>query len=753
MTLILSARNGRAMSAARASLLGLCLAIGMTASPLPAETTTMDDDFLRRYAETYRFTHGRPASIRVTPTEDAVLFLRSGPRNFVRDLYAFDPRTGEEQVVLTAEKLLGGEAESLTAEEKARRERMRLAARGIASYDVSKDGARLLVPLSGRLFVVERSTGVVTELKSDAGYPLDSQFSPDGKSVACVRNGDLYVIDIASGEEQRLTTGATETLSHGLAEFVAQEEMGRMHGYWWSPDSRTIAYQETDVSQVEELFISDPANPGTPPESWRYPRPGKTNAAVRLGVIPATGGDTRWVAWDRDTYPYLAAVTWDEGAPLTIVVQNRRQTDELVFMIADGSTATTELLRERDDVWLNLDEGLPRWIDDGKAFLWSSERSGTWQLELRDRAGKLLGPLTTPELGYRGLVALLEDRREAIVAAGENPTEQHLYRVSLDAGHPRVTRLTESAGIHNGVWSERGGLFVQTSVTLRDAPQYEVRRGEGQLVGALAQHAEAPGFTPNVELTRAGNDPELHAAIVRPQQFDPAQRYPVIVSVYGGPHGQTVVASSGKYLFDQWIADHGFIIVSIDGRGTPARGRDFERAIRGDLITLPLADQVRGLEALAARYPEMDLQRVGIYGWSFGGYFTAMALLQRPDVFRAGVAGAPVVDWADYDTHYTERYLGLPEENPNGYRHSNVLTHAGKLQGKLLLVHGTADDNVYFQHSVKLTDALFRAGQEFEFLPLRGLTHMTPDPVVTERLYGRMIEYFERHLADQPEEN
>lgn len=742
-----------AMNAARTCLLVLSFVLGTPANLLSAEITAMDDDFLKRYAETYRFTHGRPASIKVMPSDDEVLFLRSGPRSFVRDLYAFDPGTGEERVVLTAEKLLGGETESLTAEEKARRERMRLAARGIASYDVSKDGTRLLVPLSGRLFVVERSTAVVTELKSDAGYPLDPQFSPDGKSVACVRNGDLYVIDVASGAEQRLTTGATETLSHGLAEFVAQEEMGRMHGYWWSPDSRAIAYQETDVSQVEELFISDPANPGSPPERWRYPRPGKANAAVRLGVISAAGGETRWIEWNREEYPYLAAVTWDEDAPLTIVVQNRRQTEELVLTVADGSAAMTELLRERDNAWLNLDEGLPRWIDDGKAFLWSSERSGAWQLELRDRNGKLIGPLTSPELGYRGLVALLEEGRQTIVAAGENPTEQHLFRVSLDAQHPSATRLTESAGIHNGVWSERGGLYVQSSVSLREAPVFEVRRGDGKRVGELTQHAEAPGFTPNVELTRAGNQPELHAAIVRPRSFDPARRYPVIVSVYGGPHGQTVVASSGKYVFDQWIADHGFIVVSIDGRGTPARGREFERAIRGDLITLPLADQTRGLEALALRYPELDMERVGIYGWSFGGYFTAMALLQRPDIFRAGVAGAPVVDWADYDTHYTERYLGLPDENIDGYRHSNVLTHANQLTGKLLLVHGTADDNVYFQHSVKLTDALFRAGQEFEFLPLRGLTHMTPDPLVTQRLYGRMIEYFQRHLAKSAEGN
>jgi dipeptidyl-peptidase-4 len=735
--------NNRCMG----NVLSRVLAFAMLATMARGEEANVQDDFLERYAETYRFTHGLPAAVSLTPDADAVLFLRSGPRSFVRDLYAFDPQTGAERVLVTAETLLGGGTEELTAEEKARRERMRLAARGIASYETSQDGSKLLVPLSGRLFVVDRVSAAVNELKSDAGYPIDPQFSPDGKLVACVREGDLYVIDIATGKETRLTTGATETLTHGLAEFVAQEEMGRMHGYWWSPDSRSIAYEESDVANVEELFISDPANPDAPPERWRYPRPGKQNAVVRLGVIDATGGETRWVNWDREAFPYLAAAVWDKGAPLTVVVQNRRQTEQLVLAVDEETGETRELLREKDEAWLNLDESLPRWIQDGKAFLWSSERDGAWQLELRDPDGKLLGALTKPELGYRGVVALPEGGKEAIISASEIPTEQHLYRISLDPAQASATRITEGAGLHTGWWSERGGRSVRLRTGLAGDRRFEVFDRDGKLTGELPQKAESPGFVPNVELTQVGAAPALNAAIVRPRTFDAARKYPVIVSVYGGPHAQTVIANSGKYLLDQWIADHGYIVVSIDGRGTPARGRAFERAIRGDFISLPLTDQVRGLQALAEKYPQLDLNRVGIYGWSFGGYFTAMALLQRPDVFHAGVAGAPVVDWADYDTHYTERYLGLPEENAEGYRVSNVLSYADKLDGKLLLVHGTADDNVYFLHSVKLVDALFRAGQDFEFLPLRGLTHMTPDPLVTRRLYGRMMEHFERHVA------
>ena len=714
--------------------------------PLCAAPPELPDNFLTRFAETYRFSHGRPALIRVTPQGDAVYYLRSGPRSFVRDLYSFDPATGKETVVATAEKLIGGAEEELTPEEAARRERMRLAARGIATFDMSKDGSQLLVPLSGRLFVIDRASGKAKELKSDAGDPLDPQFSPDGKSIACVRDGDLYVLYVASNMERRLTTGANETLTHGLAEFVAQEEMDRMHGYWWSPDGKQIAFQETDEAGVEELFIADPANPSKPPQTWRYPRPGKANAIVKLFVVSVDGGEPREIKWDCEKYPYLAAATWDEGAPLTLVVQNRRQTEELVLAVDDKSLVTRELHRETDDAWINLQGGFPHWIDDGQAFLWTTERKGSWQLELRDCDGKLLGELTNLELGYRGLVAVREKQGEAIVAAGENPTETHLYRISLDPKQPRAERITDEPGLHGGVWVKEGDLYVHTVALLNGDNRIDVRRNDGKSLGQLPQRNESAGFVPNVTIERVAADPELYAAIVRPQDFDAAKRYPVIVSIYGGPHAQTVVANANKYLFDQWLADHGFIVVSIDGRGTPSRGREFERAIKGDFITLPLADQVRGLEALAAKHPEMDLSRVGIHGWSFGGYFTAMALLQRPDIFKAGVSGAPVVDWADYDTHYTERYMGLPDENVEGYRHSNVLTHADRLDGKLLLVHGTADDNVYFQHSVKLADALFRNGQTFEFLPLRGLTHMTPEPIVNQRLHQRMLEHFTEHL-------
>jgi dipeptidyl-peptidase-4 len=265
-----------------------------------------------------------------------------------------------------------------------------------------------------------------------------------------------------------------------------------------------------------------------------------------------------------------------------------------------------------------------------------------------------------------------------------------------------------------------------------------------ELVGELPAVAEKPAMTPKVEFIEAAG---YHAAIVRPQNFDKAKKYPVIVYVYGGPGHQVVVRSMRSWLLPQWLADQGFIVVSIDNRGTPNRGRDFERAVYQKFGSVPLDDQVAGLQALGKKYPELDMDRVGIYGWSFGGYMSALAVLKRPDVYKAAVAGAPVTDWEDYDTHYTERYLGLPQDNPNAYKEASLLTYAANLKRPLLLIHGTADDNVYFRHSLRLADALFRNGREFELVPLSGLTHMVPEPVVMENLYLRIARHFQKHLA------
>jgi dipeptidyl-peptidase-4 len=309
-------------------------------------------------------------------------------------------------------------------------------------------------------------------------------------------------------------------------------------------------------------------------------------------------------------------------------------------------------------------------------------------------------------------------------------------------------QLTNEPGVHSATFSKNHAIYVLRSSGPKSMPRSTVFKADGTLIDELPSVAEEPPFVPGTEIVKVSDGDGFYCSITRPRNFDKGKRYPVLVDVYAGPQHQQVMASMGSHLLPQWLADQGFIVVAIDGRGTPGRGRDWEQAIRGSFAKVPLDDQIAGLKALGRKFPEMDLDRVGITGWSFGGYMSALAVLKRPDVFKAAVAGAPVTDWEMYDSHYTEHYLGLPNENKEGYKESSLITYADKLQRPLLLIHGTTDDNVFFAHTMKLADALFRAGKEFELLPLNGFTHLVPDPSVREKLEERIVRFFHRHLGE-----
>jgi dipeptidyl-peptidase-4 len=728
-----------------------CLGCGLLATNGFGQVRKMDTGapldrrFLRDYAETRGFMLGRPSQANLTPDGKAVLFLRAQARLARLGLFEFDVSTGKTRQLLTPEKVLKGAAEKLTPEEKARRERMRVSVGGFTTFHLSRDGKHVLLSLSGRLYVYRRADGDIRELATGKGTIVDPKFSPDGKQVGYVRDHDVYAYDLQASKEHQVTTGGTEQVTHGLAEFVAQEEMGRFTGYWWSPDSRFMAYEEADNRGVEIWYVADPAHPERTPMPSFYPRPGKTNAKVRLGVISADGGETVWVAWDQQKYPYLAGVHWPRKGPPLVSVQTRDQR-ELVLLRADpASGRTTPLVTEKDRAWLNLDQEVPRWLEDGRGFLWTSDRASGPQLEWRDPEGRLVRVLVPPPAGYAGLVDVDVKSKCIVYRASENPTQSRLWRVSLEGGEPDL--LTSEPGIYSAASARNHSAYVLTSVRLGEMPRTTVHPASGKLIGELPSVAESPGLVPRVELLKVGADAGFYAAVVRPRNFEAGLRYPVIVDVYGGPKHQQVLAAMNRWLLDQWLADQGFLVVAIDGRGTPGRGRDWERAITKRFGSVPLEDQVKGLLALGKKYAEMDLGRVGITGWSFGGYMSALAVLRRPDVFKAGAAGAPVVDWEDYDTHYTERYLGMPQTDAAAYKEASLLTYAGGLKRPLLIIHGTADDNVYFRHSLRLVDALFRAGKDFEVLPLSSLTHMVPDPVVAERLRSRIAKFFQHHLG------
>jgi dipeptidyl-peptidase-4 len=712
----------------------------------PAKETRLDTSYLRAHAETRGFMLGRPTRARPTPDGKAVLFLRSQARVPTLRLYEFDVATGKTRELLTPEQVLKGAAEKLSPEEKARRERMRVSVGGITSFQLSEDGTQILVSLSGKLYVVDRRNGGVQELKTGPGTLLDPKFAPDGKAVAYVRDYDVYVYDLAAQQERRLTTGGTEQVSHGLAEFVAQEEMVRFSGYWWSPDARSLVYQESDARGVETWYVADPARPGQAPLPSSYPRPGKANVAVRLGILLVTGGETVWVQWDRQRYPYLARVHWDKQGPLTIVVQTRDQKELVLLKVDPANGRTTPLVTEHDSTWINLPkDNVPHWLGKDLGFLWISEEGGGPRLELRRPDGQLRRVLVEPAAGFQSLVDVDVEGLAFVYNASPDPTQSQVFRGTLEGGRP--TPLTHAAGIHSAVFSKDHSIYIHTAILPQAMPRSTVHRADGTLAGELPSVAEQPPFTPRAELLKMGEGPGFYASVVWPRNFDSRKRYPVIVDVYGGPGFNKVTATMSSRLLDQWLADAGFMVVSIDGRGTPGRGHDWERAIYQHFGSVPLEDQVAGLKALGKRFPQMDLDRVGIVGWSFGGYLSGLAVLRRPDVFKAAVAGAPVVDWLDYDTHYTERYLGIPPAANAAYEEGSLLTYAAGLKRPLLIVHGTVDDNVYFRHSLRLVDALFRSGKGFEILPLSGLTHMVPDPVVTEQLWSRVVRHFQKHLA------
>jgi len=727
----------------RKRIAALSAALTLCACASAAEDPSVT--LFRDLAETRNYTLGEPRSPRPTADGSAVIFLRSGPRDPVLRLYELDVATGRERELVTPAQILGQSEEVLTPEEKAHRERTRNSLKGFTDFDLSKDGTRLLVTLSGKLYVVSRADLKVTALPGEQW--IAPHFSPDGGYVAAVRDGELNVIDLATRTVRALTTGASPTLSHGAAEFIAQEEMDRRDGYWWSPDSLWLAYQETDEAKVETRYIADPLHPEAVPIKTAYPHAGSTNARVRLGVISRDGGPTQWIAWDNERFPYLARVEWREaGAPLTVLVEDRHQQDERLLAADPKTGATRELLSETDSAWLNLVEpAIPHWFKGGAQFLWTTERRGFWQLELRDSQGTLVRELTPTELGYRDLVGVDEAGGWVFVQGSADPTETQIWKFPIAGGAGR--QLTNGHGQHSGRLSENGRTLVHISSLVDGTVGAEVLSAEGAKQAALDSVAETPKAVPRIELTRTAGSPSFYAVVLRPADFEPRKKYPVILHVYAGPQTTLVTSAARTYFIEQWMADQGYVVVSLDGRGTPLRGREWQRLMRGNFIDLALHDQIEGLKALAAHYPEMDLARVGVTGWSFGGYFSAMATIRRPDAFKAGVAGAPVITWENYDTYYTERYIGLPREDPDGYRASSVLTYAAQLARPLLLIHGLTDDNVYFEHSVQLADALFLAGKPYEFMPMLG-THMAGanSAIVRLREEQRIMEFFRRSL-------
>jgi len=715
---------------------------GSTSGSRPSDTTgdtgradaaaRPADTFPRQYARTQRFTLGEPRNISVSPDGRRVVFLRSSagddPRNA---LWVTDTHSGEERCVADPQTLLADtDDHDVPAEERARRERLRESGGGITSYATDEAALVVAFAMSGRLFAGGLLSGQAREVPVD-GPVFDPRPDPPARRIAFVRGPELCVAEL-DGTTRVLAGDESEHVTWGSADFVAAEEMHRYRGYWWSPDGATIAACRVDTSAVQEWTIADPAHPQTRATTVRYPAAGTANADVTLHLLDLDGGRTP-IDWDRDFFPYLAAVEWSDNG-LVLLVQSRDQQGTMVLRVDTGDSATrgdtTVLTHDFDDAWIELVPGTPTVLDDGR-LVTAADRDGVRRL-LVDGA-----PVTPDDLQVRSVAGATGNRVHFHANPVGDATQMQVWTWDDADGAVATTSLP---GVHTTVAGD--GVSVIRSATL-DGPTVTTIVASGR-EHRITSHAETPLVEPHVELFTAG-ERQLATAVLLPRDHD-GSPLPVLLDPYGGPHALRVQQARTAFLTSQWFADQGFAVVVADGRGTPGRGSEWERAVHHDLATHPLDDQIDALHAAAERFDVLDLDRVAIRGWSFGGYLAALAVLRRPDVFHAAIAGAPVTEWRLYDTHYTERYLGDPAGRPDDYDASSLLSCAADLTRPLLLIHGLADDNVVAAHTLQLSSALLAAGRPHEVLPLVGVTHMTPQEVVAENLLLHQVDFLRRSL-------
>ncbi|MEV6860945.1 prolyl oligopeptidase family serine peptidase [Streptosporangium subroseum] len=686
----------------------------------------MSDSFPRLHARTRRFTLGVPRGFTIAPAGDRIVFLRTkGGSDPVTCLWEFDVLSGKERLIVDPRALSANE-EDLPAEERARRERSREQAGGIVGYSTDAGVTAAVFALSGGLYAVDLKTKDVRLLKTP-GSVIDPRMSPTGVHVGYVSGGAFHIQDLEDEVDHVLARPEAPGVTYGLTEFIAAEEMDRMRGYWWSPSGDAVLVERADESPVQKWHIADPANPSRPAVEQRYPAAGTANATVELFVLTLSGSRVPVPFEDE----YLVNATWDAHG-LSIVTMSRDQKSLRLLTVDPATGSSTVVRQDTDAAWVDIATGVPGHLSDG-TLVWVAAVDGGHRLIIGDQ------PVTPPTLQVREVLDV--DGDAVLFRASGEPTEIALWAYR----NGRITLVSPAeGGVYNG--HTAGGTLVVTGQTLHSEGSTAHVSHNGTPRGNIVSHAERPGLDLRVSLIRAG-ERSLSTAVLFPSGHVPGSaKLPVLMDPYGGPHAQRVLSASGAYLTSQWFADQGFAVIVADGRGTPGRGPEFERAVLHDLASPVLEDQVDALHGAAAQFPDdLDLSRVGIRGWSFGGFLAALAVFRRPDVFHAAVAGAPVTDWRLYDTCYTERYLGHPDEGH--YDSSSLFADAEKLDRPLLLIHGLADDNVVAAHTLRLSSTLLAAGRPHNVLPLSGVTHMTPQEVVAENLLLLQVDFLKKSLA------
>ncbi len=683
--------------------------------------------------------------LKISPDGSRVTYLKGKADDKNRlDLWEYHIRDGKARVLVDSREL-APKQEKLSDEELARRERQRTAAlSGILEYTFSASGDAVLFPLSGKLYYyplakTKPKTKPAVEFIDTRGFATDATVSPAGGHVAYVREQNLYSYDLAAKQEKALTSDGGGTIKNGMAEFVAQEEMDRSTGYWWAPDGKHIAFARVDESPIQVTERFEIAADNVTTYSQRYPTTGGPNVLIRLGVVDINTGAVVWVDLGQDQDIYLARINWlPDGKTLAVQRESRNQR-KLDLLFADIDTGKTRVvLTETSNTWIDLNDELT-FLKKSREFIWASARDGYTHLYLYDYEGHVIrqltaGPWVVDDFRKRAIVGLDEKSRTVYFTGTEkSPTERHLYSASLDSSDPHdLHRITQEEGVHNIAMSPDARFYIDTSTSSTQPPQVSLRAADGSLKAWLlenrldAQHPDAPymadNSVPEFGTLSAADGQTLYYRLFKPLHFDPAKRYPAIVDVYGGPGVQRVIHDWQGSSFTQILTRAGYVVFTLDNRGSAFRGTAFQAPIHHELGEREVADQVLGARWLGSQ-SFVDPARMGVWGWSYGGYMALNLMFRAPDVFRAGVAGAPVTDWTLYDTHYAERYLDRPQDNAAGYAASAALPYAKDLKGNLLVMHGMSDDNVLFLNSTKLFRKLQDLSKPFEVMVYPGGKH------------------------------
>ena len=663
------------------------------------------------------------------------------------DLYRVDARSGERELLLRGNDLVPeGQREPIEIE----------------SYEFSADGSKLLIftnsvqvwrqNTKGEFYVWEFGRRRLTPVSTRPGLQQFAKFSQNGRLVGFVRENNLFVTDLRSGRETQLTFDGDENIINGATDWVYEEELGLRDAFRFSPDGRRIAFWRFDQTAVKSYYMTDALSLYPDLLPVRYPKAGEENSQVRIGVVEISSRNTSWIDIGLERDIYIARMDFAGSADEIWLTRLNRHQSRLDLLLADVGTGESRvIMSDTDEAWVA--NTAPQWIDGGRRFLFESERDGYNQVYLFDRAGSLLNRVTPGEWDVLDVYGV--DEQEDVLyftGAGDGPMRLPLYRVDLDGGDFR--RLSTGSGSHRILFNSDYSMYVDTYSTAGVPPVQTLHTADGQVVRTISDNRQLAERIQSLNLAvpefiavPGADGTPLNAYIIRPADFNPGRQYPLLLYVYGGPGSQTVLDSWGgeRYLWHQFLASEGYLVATVDNRGTGARGRDFKKMTYRRLGQLEAADQIAAARSFGAQ-PFVDANRIGIWGWSYGGYMSLMSMFLGEGVFKAAIAGAPVTDWRFYDTIYTERYMRTPRENEHGYAAGAPINHVDKLVGNLLVVHGTSDDNVHFQNTIQLVHSLEQAGKHFDMRIYPGQRHGFSGTATRLNQYELFTDWLKRNL-------